>query len=183
MEIKCRWNTGDYDTSRSGDNLPSNEGRYLGRYNGSGADGYGKLISDSYTYEGYWKDAYAHGSGTLTFKSGNIYKCSFEGGRIHGKGKVRCQNGSLYEGDLNEDLRRHGNGSMTYINGDKYTGEFFNGEFHLIGRYLSKDNESYEGLWKEGKYHGEGFLYYGSKVKKGTWKNGEFQSFLFIHNN
>lgn len=90
---------------------------------------------------------------------------------------IEYENGSRYEGDVDDDGRPHGWGTM-YRDDDSINreGEWRSGEPHGWGReYYRNDNPSYEGESRNGERHGLGRRYNrdGCIRYEGQWLDGE----------
>lgn len=111
--------------------------------------GEGELKTDAYTYVGTFLRGRPHGSGYLTFQSGNQY----EGGFVNGK--------------------QEGKAIFLWTDGTEYSGEWKNGMHHGWGEIKYAEGGSYSGQWQEGKRHGRGrIVYAGSgRVFEGQFEN------------
>lgn len=83
-----------------------------------------------------FKNDLFEGQGVFTNLQGRKYDGDWEAGKMHGKGKLRLPNQSVYEGWFESDLK-HGIGKFTWPGGKKF----------------------YNGGWKEGKRHGKGHMW------------------------
>ena len=91
---------------------------------------------------------------------------------MHGKGKYTFDNGSVYEGDYQDD-KRHGHGNIRFANGHMYEGYWENDKMHGKGKYTFDDGSVYEGHLENDKIHGKGTLSWANgNVYKGNWKKG-----------
>ena len=67
--------------------------------------------------------------------------------------------GSLYEGEVNDDGQPHGLGIlMLPDDGTRYVGEFVKGVAHGQGVVTVTDGSRYEGEYVNGQPHGQGVL-------------------------
>ena len=66
-------------------------GRYIGAWNGDGANGHGVCVgpSDSGVFEGRWENG-IQSSGVFTWSNGQQYKGTWRDGMRHGVGKEVC---------------------------------------------------------------------------------------------
>ena len=93
-------------------------------------------------------------------------------------GTHRYSDGSYYEGEYINGIKKHGFGRYTYKDGSYYEGEWKDGKISGEGLYMSKDGTyCYRGAWKDGQKHGIGLLLKkGESVYKGDFvqnmKNG-----------
>jgi hypothetical protein len=130
-----------------------------------------------------------------------------EKGFRHGQGTQYWPDGSIYEGEWEND-KANGRGRLIHANGDVYEGRWENGRangfgiyLHHYGRPKNKDNTicgaRYEGEWKNDKQHGKGLEfwpdgskfsgYYDSGLKHGKgrfeWSEGSVYEGDFFKNN
>ena len=68
--------------------------------------------------------------------------------------RVKYQNGSRYEGELNEQGIPDGRGIGLLHSGNLYEGYFKDGEFNGRGRLITKSGELIDGEWKDSLKHG-----------------------------
>eukprot|EP00937_MAST-01D_sp_MAST-1D-sp2_P005553 g5553.t1 len=130
-----------------------------------------KTFASGAKYEGEWEGGKMHGRGKLTLKSGSVYTGGFAHGKFHGQGLLRSADGSIYEGEYKDD-KKHGKGKQTFKSGSVYTGGFAHGKFHGQGLLHSADGSTYEGEYKDDKKHGKG---------KQTLKSGSVYTGGFAH--
>ncbi len=95
-----------------------------------------------------------------------------EGYVPHGRGRMKYQNGSVYEGEWDSG-KMHGNGTIRWDDGSVYTGEWRSGKRSGFGIYRWSDGKVYIGSWFENSMQGAGVMKYsdGSEVG-GIWKDG-----------
>lgn len=104
-----------------------------------------------------------HGTGQIYNAKGELVEgCTFQNGRLHGKGFITYEDGSKFVGEVVQG-RKEGWGKFTQANGDTYTGFFKNDLKHGRGTFVWADGDKYEGDWLNGKGHGCG---------KYTWPDG-----------
>ena len=102
----------------------------------------------------------------------------FTNGSCHGLGKHFYPDGSVYNGDFQNDLP-HGWGTLKHADGSLYIGDFQKGYSQGVGTMVYRHGDKYEGLWDQGKRHGVGTMTYltkdGSveKIYKGNWRNDQ----------
>ena len=63
----------------------------------------GAWMSDSFSYEGEWKDDRMHGAGTATFQDGTVYEGQFVAGKREGMGTIKYRNGTVYRGEFRDN--------------------------------------------------------------------------------
>ena len=107
-----------------------------------------------------------------------------ETGKKHGKGIMKHADGSIYDGEWQND-KENGTGKFSYPDGDSdddidsypagditYEGEFQNGEFNGHGVYKSKPHSIiYRGEFKNGRRNGMGFMHSLGGMLYGEYKN------------
>eukprot|EP00574_Skeletonema_japonicum_P000272 CAMPEP_0201738804 /NCGR_PEP_ID=MMETSP0593-20130828/45445_1 /ASSEMBLY_ACC=CAM_ASM_000672 /TAXON_ID=267983 /ORGANISM="Skeletonema japonicum, Strain CCMP2506" /LENGTH=166 /DNA_ID=CAMNT_0048233035 /DNA_START=75 /DNA_END=575 /DNA_ORIENTATION=+ len=77
-----------------------------------------------------------HGKGRLTCSNGDIYDGEWKAGLFHGKVKLTHSNGDImyeYDGELKYG-KPHGKGKITYASGAIYEGDFEHGQPHGKGK-------------------------------------------------
>jgi hypothetical protein len=118
--------------------------------------GYGKIVTDDYTYSGLWFYGHMEGEGETIFVDGRIYKGNHTSDGItegiemslrdeyvytgsfynwvkHGKGKEVFPDGSVAEGDYAED--DFTKGTLIWANGKVEIGDFYvddERDYHLV---------------------------------------------------
>lgn len=156
--------------------------------------GLGRVVKESKTYEGEFKEGVEHGFGTERFLPTPDMKMShylrytgdWAEGKKTGKGCQYWSDGGKYCGEIFEnrfqgqgtftwstgevhvgqfvDNLQQGHGILTWVNGDYYEGNFENGIFSGDGSLVYKSGTKYVGKFKNGKK--EGFGYY-------SWSTGD----------
>ena len=129
-------------------------------------------FSNGDKYEGEWKNNQMEGKGVYTYQNGDKYDGEWVGGKKEGKGTYYFSSGNKYEGEWVQS-RMEGKGVFTFSNGDKYDGEWKNNKREGNGTLYYSNGNKFEGEWKDDQRDGNGTLYI---IKKGVWKNNEFQS-------
>lgn len=133
--------------------LPHGTGRM--EYNHANGDG----NADVAIYDGEWQYGHWHGYGSLQFQNGDMYIGTFEQDMRHGpQGLYQWKDGRIYEGPFVRDKRHGSHGTFTWPDGSRYQGEFVAGKRHGQGTYVFADGNRYTGQWKEGKYDGYGYV-------------------------
>jgi len=112
-----------------------------------------RIIMLNITYEGIFVGGKFHGHGNLKTNNGT-YSGNFENGLPSGEGKMQYSNSDSYEGQWKTGLR-HGQGTMNSQDG-VYTGQWSKDLKDGIGRIEYCDGTVYEGNFALGKRHGKG---------------------------
>ncbi|CAG9327771.1 unnamed protein product [Blepharisma stoltei] len=81
--------------------------------------------------------------------------------------------GTIYEGEWNNDGEKHGKGTEIEPDGSKFVGYFKNNKRYGDGRLITAEGDIYQGQFKRGKLNGNGIARHpdGSKYE-GNFKNG-----------
>lgn len=88
-----------------------------------------------------------------------------------GEGIMAYSNGSVYEGNWNQD-KRSGKGIMTYINKNKFEGTFVN-DTPNKGTMAYENGDYYKGQFEQDNPSGQGSMdYENGNHYEGKWKNG-----------
>ena len=134
---------------------------------------HGELKFGRDRYLGEYKDGLPHGTGKITYGTGNqngskFYDGEWRNGKMHGTGTFVWVGGERYVGTFN-DGTREGYGTYHFANGDVYEGEFQYNNRQGRGKITYAPNNPnncnyYDGEWYEGKKDGKGTL---------VWVNGE----------
>jgi tetratricopeptide (TPR) repeat protein len=120
-------------------------------------------------YDGGWLDGLRHGACTYTFGNGEEFHCTWHHGRAwNGRGRIKDDDGNLYEGDIREG-QRHGNGRMTFINSDVYDGEWYHDQRHGFGNHRWTNGDFYQGAFCYNERIGRGRMQLGSTSYDGEW--------------
>jgi hypothetical protein len=136
-----------------------------------------KLDFSDGSYEGKVNRAgQKDGYGIYRWIDGSIYEGEYQDDLRHGKGRFLWSNGESYEGDYLKD-ERTGKGFYNWPDGSFYEGDFLAGERHGLGTYKSADGTIYEGEWFDDLQHGHGTLIKpdGNTIK-GIWRKGTLVS-------
>uniref|UniRef100_H2ZD12 MYND-type domain-containing protein n=1 Tax=Ciona savignyi TaxID=51511 RepID=H2ZD12_CIOSA len=72
-------------------------------------------------YSGEFVDDMRHGTGSHTWKSGEVYEGSFYKDHMHGNGCYTWRDGSTFTGSFYLD-QKQGYGTLTFVNGDVFEG-------------------------------------------------------------
>ena len=136
-----------------------------------------KLDFSDGSYEGKVnRSGQKDGLGIYRWSDGSIYEGEYQDDLRHGKGRFLWANGESYEGDYLND-ERTGKGSYHWPDGSFYEGEFLAGKRHGKGTYQSAHGNIYTGEWFDDLQHGQGTLSNpdGTKVQ-GIWRKGALVS-------
>ena len=118
------------------------------------------------------KDVY----GIYRWIDGSIYEGEYQDDLRHGKGRFLWSNGESYEGDYLKD-ERTGKGVYNWPDGSSYDGAYLAGKRHGLGIYKSADGTIYEGEWFDDLQHGHGTLIKPDRTMiKGIWRKGTLVS-------
>ncbi len=119
---------------------------YEGNWRDNCREGRGKLESDTFVYDGYWKKGKMHGQGIYLHKmKKERYEGEWRHGKIEGKGTFYKIKGT-YKGNF-KDGKLHGVGLMTRKNGEQYRGEWDHGEISGKGFFKDEHGNNYVGKW------------------------------------
>ncbi|GMH38680.1 hypothetical protein BSKO_06564 [Bryopsis sp. KO-2023] len=144
-------------------------------------------------YNGEWWRGKRHGKGTLRFwfpdGSEMIFEGDWEDDRKRGRGQLKYCSGNVYDGEFVDD-RKAGYGVMHWKDrGERYSGNWKNDKPNGLGVHVWLDNGNqkekkenhhgvyimynrYEGMFRDGRRHGEGVLYYATGARyEGEWEN------------
>jgi len=113
------------------------------------------------------------GTGTATYKNGNVYEGRIKNGKMVGEATYTWTNGTKFQGSFIKNTI-NGKGVFTWPDGSTYTGDVKDGLRHGYGCYINdKAGYRYEGEWKEGLRDGQGKLTYNQSYGyQGSWKKG-----------
>jgi hypothetical protein len=178
---------------------------YNGEWKNAKKNGFGSLTyATGQNYTGYWRNGEFHGQGVLTLNADSILVGEWRDGILlscmgitpldsnpnswkysksgfTGKGRMKMQNGDLYEGDWKNGWMT-GNGIYINVYGEKYEGQFKQGIRNGWGTcsYTDIGGSKYVGNWKHGLQNGQGTLYssdgstFVGTFKDEGWWNGTF---------
>lgn len=145
--------------------------------------GVGRLVyaDGKRIHEGFWTEGCKEGHGRcLFFPQGDFHEGEYNNNLRHGPGRYQWKDGRCFNGSYTDDLR-HGHGVFEYPGGELYAGNFEKGQRCGFGRFDFIDHQSndskgfYEGLWKDGLYHGAGYIVWGDGVSyTGEFSEGTF---------
>lgn len=117
------------------------------------------------TYRGQCLNDKPHGSGTVTFYSGDKLAGRFENGNLSGSGTFTSVDGNEYKGGWQEG-KRHGRGTYTWARGSSYVGEWIDDKRHGQGVFVWSNGNRFEGEFRDNKrYNGKYFTSNGRVYK------------------
>ena len=117
-------------------------------------------------------DGQKHGFGIYRWSDGSIFEGNFENDLRHGKGKFLWSNGESYDGDYLQD-QRTGKGIYSWSDGSHYSGDFISGKRHGYGTFSSSSGSVYQGDWFDDMQHGKGKLNRtDGTIIQGIWRRG-----------
>lgn len=125
-------------------------------------------------YEGSWLGGRVHGKGALRLQNGNVYWGSWAYGRKHGLGTFAWSDGSRYDGYYKTG-ERSGAGTLRYATGAVYKGDFLRDLKHGVGRLELPSGAAYDGDWEGDVPHGYGVYVdasEGGERFEGGWSRG-----------
>lgn len=136
----------------------------------------GEHAGDTYSGD-FDENAKYTGTGTYTFKNGDVYVGFLKDGYRNGNGSITFQNGTRYTGNWRND-KFDGLGEMVFSNGQKYTGSFKAGMFYGKGTYLFPSGEKFVGSFENDKRNGFGIIYFADGRKyEGNFVDGYQEGF------
>lgn len=158
-------------------------GVYQGNFYQEVASGRGKLDTDTYSYDGEWKNGKPYGYGEIKFKDGTHYKGYFVDGKPEGKGELVDSENFRYKGSFVNGLFE-GYGEASWSNGQKYLGEFKSGMLDGEGEYNWPDGRVYQGGYKKNQRNGRGMVLTADGCKiEACWINGKVDGNVIVLQN
>ena len=122
---------------------------YVGDFVAGKKQGKGRIITESFWYEGEWLSDYFHGRGKVCTFEGYSIEGEFAMGKVYGMASEVLSNGERYEGEFYQGVR-HGHGKIELV-GTVFTGEFNNGYPEGNGRVDFSDGATFVGMYSNGK--------------------------------
>ena len=134
--------------------------------------GFGISISaDGNTlYKGNWESDKIGDFGLFLEKNGNYYLGQIKEGKFEGKGELKIEGISKYNGEFKNDLPEGKGIFEDYENNYKYDGDWLMGKKNGRGVLEFTDGTKYEGDFKNDLYDGNGII----KFNNGNVYEGEF---------
>ena len=134
--------------------------------------GFGISISaDGNTlYKGNWESDKIGDFGLFLEKNGNYYLGQIKEGKFEGKGELKIEGISKYNGEFKNDLPEGKGIFEDYENNYKYDGDWSLGKKNGRGVLEFTDGTKYEGDFKNDLYDGNGII----KFNNGNVYEGEF---------
>ena len=126
---------------------------YLGSFVEGKKQGHGRIVTESFWYEGDWANDYFNGRGKVCTFEGYSIDGDFVEGKVCGSGSEVLSNGERYEGEFYQGAR-HGHGKIE-LDGTVFTGEFKHGTPEGPGRVDFSDGSYFVGVYSNGKGSGE----------------------------
>ena len=93
--------------------------------------------------------------GKIRMDNGSIYEGEWLHGLPNGSGVMNWQNGSIYAGQWDNGIA-HGLGKLLFFRGEYYEGNFVLDKAEGYGEYYFKDGTVYKGQWAADKQNGKG---------------------------
>ncbi|MBC7775074.1 MAG: hypothetical protein H7246_06505 [Phycisphaerae bacterium] len=132
-----------------GKRIFANGDKYEGNFLKGEFAGAGTFETSAYIYKGEFKDGLFEGTGTLTYKNGDLYNGSFKEGQMSGSGTYKYGNGDYYSGEISGGLL-NGDGVMFLSKFGFYSGQFSNGILNGRGKIEYGDGRNIEGNFELG---------------------------------
>lgn len=131
----------------------------------------GYLTFPNGEYTGESVLGFLDGTGTFTFKSGEIYEGEWKNHDISGKGKLTSSAG-VYDGEYIKSMRS-GMGTFAWNDGSKYVGQWANDRMNGEGELITASGWCYKGTFQNDSFY-EGTIsgVYNENTFKITVSNG-----------
>jgi len=151
--------------------------RYTGEFRDGEITGQGvKSWPDGRAYEGEFTEGEMHGFGTLVYnvkQSDLRYEGNFHLNSREGQGTLTKKSGDVFRGNF---VGNHPNGHtlVSFANGDSYEGEVIGGVMTGQGFLHCSNGKCFEGEFKEGNLNGAGkfFVDHATYSLEGTFTEG-----------
>ncbi len=152
----------------------SDDGKYIGEFDGKKRDGVGTLSwPDGSKYVGEFKDGGKDGLGTYIWPDGARYVGEYKDNKANGLGTFTFSNGPRYVGE-HKNGHIDGRGTFFLPDGEKYFGKWRN-RTNGQGTHFFPDGHKEIGEFKEGRLHGLGIKYNinGGIEESGIYENNQ----------
>ena len=127
-------------------------------------------------YEGDWHVGHWHGYGVIRDADGSVYKGQVVNDLKEGIGSMQFTDGRIFRGEFRQDEAFEG--TMSYIDGAQYEGELHHGNRHGFGIYRFSDGSFYEGESVMNLFEGKGKMTWrDGGWYQGDWSRGEIHGF------
>ncbi|XP_005092702.1 MORN repeat-containing protein 4 isoform X2 [Aplysia californica] len=94
--------------------------------------------------------------GEYRYPDGSVYNGQWDDqGQRHGQGLLTLADGGNFRGNFDQGFYS-GLGVINFADGSRYCGEFLQGKFNGYGVFVRPDGMKYEGEFKDGKIKGQG---------------------------
>jgi len=115
-----------------------------------------------------------NGRGVMRFNDGSVYEGEWKNSVMGGVGTCTYADGlTQYKGEW-KNGKPDGGGCFIYSNGDRYNGAWKDGQMEGRGLYSFQNSEKYDGGWKLNRHHGDGkFTYESGNIYDGQWRHGK----------
>ncbi len=127
-------------------------------------------------YEGDWHVGHWHGYGIIRDADGSVYKGQVVNDLKEGIGSMKFSDGRVFQGEFRQDEACKG--TMSYVDGAQYKGELHHGNRHGFGVYRFADGSYYEGESVMNLFEGKGKMTWSDGGwYQGDWSRGEIHGF------
>ena len=151
--------------------IAANE-QYVGDTEEDNFKGYGVFSKGKDLYVGHFHKGKPQGFLTLYRNKKKYYVGFWDNGSFHGQGTLYKEDGTVKTGEW-----EHGKLTQTLIDAQLKQGHYKGYVKHSqpdgIGMMQYSNGAEYQGGWKQGLYHGQGYLYQGKDSILGTWDKGK----------
>jgi hypothetical protein len=146
--------------------FPDERGMYTGAWQHGLRHGRGTELNEQGRFQGTFRKDWRRGGGTQTFASGDVFRGGY-GLSVHHPRE------SLLGGDEYADGLMHGSGKLRFVDGSVYEGEFLDGAPCGEGRYTSAAGYVAEGTFGEwATLHGYGSVVSDEVTRICGWRHG-----------
>ena len=132
------------------------------------------MTPDGGRYYGPLVEGKLHGRGRIEWDNGTVYEGEFAKGMMSGRGRMKFANGNFYEGEIRDGMMS-GRGRFEIPERMVYEGEFKQNHFWGQGTSRYHDGRTYTGEFLRGELHGKGrFENPNGDVYEGHFSKGDF---------